>query len=212
MNTYESKLIAIPLLIGILSSTLIIFQLLLINILSLTQWYHFAYMVIAVALLGFGTSGTIISIFKEKLLAKIDLLLPVLILLTHIFITISIKLSQSDLFYFDSYNLFTDLTYLIKLPAFYILFFIPFFLGSLLIGLLFVKYVENIGLLYFANMAGSGLGAVLALILMWVIPPGDQVPLISSFSLILCLIGLSVYSPKGYFSPTQFIDDFISCD
>ena len=40
------------------------------------QWYHFAYMVISVALLGFGAAGSFLALFKEKLLPHIQILLP----------------------------------------------------------------------------------------------------------------------------------------
>jgi spermidine synthase len=47
------------------------------------------------------------------------------------------------------------------------IFFPPFFLGALAIGLAFVKYVNRIGTLYSANMIGSGIGGLLAVFLMW---------------------------------------------
>ena len=59
---------------------------------------------------------------------------------------------------FDSYLLFADYAHLGKLLLTYLLFFIPFFLGALAIGLVFVKNVDVIGKIYFANLLGSGAG------------------------------------------------------
>ncbi|HLG31784.1 MAG TPA: hypothetical protein VI362_02000, partial [Ignavibacteriaceae bacterium] len=62
--------------VSLLSIAIIAFQLSLIQILSIVQWYHFAYMVISVALLGFGAAGTILSLAKKFLLEKSEVLLP----------------------------------------------------------------------------------------------------------------------------------------
>ena len=157
--------------IFLLSVSLIAYQLLLIQILSIVQWYHFAYMVISVALLGFGAAGTFLSLFKEKLLAKSEIALPILITVSSLLMVISVSLSQTDFFYFDSYKLFADLNHLWKLAATYLIFLLPFFFGALAIGLVFIKNVERIGVFYFANMTGSGIGGVLAVFLMWLFFP-----------------------------------------
>jgi hypothetical protein len=51
--------------IALLSIAIMSYQLSLIQILSIVQWYHFAYMVISIALLGFGAAGTFIAIFRK---------------------------------------------------------------------------------------------------------------------------------------------------
>ncbi|MDZ7626428.1 MAG: hypothetical protein U5J96_18530 [Ignavibacteriaceae bacterium] len=67
--------------------------------------------------------------------------------------------------------MFADYSHLWKLLITYLLFFIPFFLGALAIGIIFIKYIDKIGVLYFANMFGSGLGGVAAVFLMWIFFP-----------------------------------------
>jgi spermidine synthase len=161
--------------VSFISVSLIAYQLLLIQILSIVQWYHFAYMIISVALLGFGAAGTILSIFKEKLLEKSEIVLPFLITISALLMAISVSLSQMDVFYFDSYRLFADLNHLWKLAATYLIFMLPFFFGALAIGLIFTKYVESIGVFYFANMVGSGFGGIVTVILMWIFFP-DKLP------------------------------------
>jgi hypothetical protein len=39
------------------------FELTLIRIVSISLWYHFAFMVISIAMLGIGASGTVLSVF-----------------------------------------------------------------------------------------------------------------------------------------------------
>jgi DNA-binding transcriptional regulator of glucitol operon len=54
--------------IGLVSAAIVAFQLCLMQILSIVQWHHFASMIIAIALLGFGASGTCIALFRERLI------------------------------------------------------------------------------------------------------------------------------------------------
>ncbi|HDZ58981.1 MAG TPA: spermidine synthase-like protein, partial [Ignavibacteriales bacterium] len=151
----------------LISIAIIAYQIALIQILSIVQWYHFAYMIISVALLGFGAAGTFIAIFRKFLLKNIDSLLPVLMILSGLLMAVVVGISQSSLIRFDSYRLFSDYTNAWRLLTTYLLFFLPFFFGALAIGLIFVKHINKIGLLYFANMLGSGIGSLAAIILMW---------------------------------------------
>ena len=150
-------------------------------------------MIISVALLGFGAAGTFISLFRSTLLKNIDLLLPVFMLLSGLLMALSVSVSQSELFRFDSYKLFFDISNIWQLVLSYLLFFLPFFFGALSIGLIFVKYVKNIGTLYFANMLGSGIGGFAAVMLMWFLMP-EKLPVFISF--LACFAGLLIVPQK----------------
>ncbi|NNJ52563.1 MAG: hypothetical protein HKP17_05290 [Ignavibacteriaceae bacterium] len=157
--------------VALLSVSLIAYQIVLIQILSIVQWYHFAYMIISVAMLGFGAAGTALSLFKKKLLENSEIVLPVLIVVSSLLMAVSVSLSQTEVFYFDSYKLFADLNHLWKLAATYLFFLLPFFVGALAIGLVFVKNVESVGVFYFANMVGSGIGGIAVVFMMWFFLP-----------------------------------------
>ena len=51
----------------LVSAAAIGYELLLMRVLSIVQWHHFAYMIISVALLGYGASGTFIALFRKTL-------------------------------------------------------------------------------------------------------------------------------------------------
>jgi hypothetical protein len=91
--------------------------------------------------------------------------------LSGLAMALSVNITQAEVLRFDSYLLFADYSHIWKLIATYILFLIPFFLGALAIGIIFIKYVDKIGVLYFANMLGSGLGGLAAVFLMWIFFP-----------------------------------------
>ncbi len=137
------------------------------QILSIVQWYHFAYMVISVALLGFGAAGTVLSLFRNQMLKHIEILLPFLMTTSGISMALVTDVSQLPFIRFDSYLLFAEYSHIGRLLMTYLFFFIPFFLGALAIGLIFINYSESIGRIYFSNLLGSGAGALLALALLW---------------------------------------------
>ena len=81
--------------VGVLSVAIIAFELVLIQILSTVQWYHFAYMVISVALLGFGASGTLIALARSWLLHRFEVLAPLLMIASGAAMAAVVALSQT---------------------------------------------------------------------------------------------------------------------
>jgi hypothetical protein len=184
MNAFK-----LPLSIALLSSAIIAFQLALIQILSVVQWYHFAYMVISMALLGFGAAASLLAVFREKMVNNAEFLLPFLMTCTGIAMAVVTSISQTATFRFDSYLLFAEYSHIGRLLLTYLLFLIPFFLGALAIGLVFVRYVDTIGKVYFSNLLGSGAGGIIALFLIRMFFPKELPALIAILPL---LAGLTV--------------------
>lgn len=198
MKEKKTTLTRVTVSISLLSVAIIAYQLSLIQILSVVQWYHFAYMVISVALLGFGAAGTFLSISKNFLLKKSELLLPALMILSGLAMAVSVNIAQSEPLRFDSYLLFVDYSHLWILLVTYLLFFIPFFFSALAIGIVFVKHIENIGKLYFANMFGSGIGGVVAVFLMWIFFPQKLPAVIAAVAFIAGVIIISKEQRPGF--------------
>ena len=174
-----------------LSVAIIAFELVLMQILSVVQWYHFAYMVISIALLGFGAAGTFLAIFRKWLLDKSEVILPVLMISCGTTMAMVMGIARISCVRFDSYLLFADFSQIWRLVFTYTVFFIPFFLGALAIGLAFVKFVKEIGKLYFANLVGSGAGGVVALGLIWLFLPQKIPAIISVLPLVSGIILMS---------------------
>ena len=51
--------------ISLVSAGVLAYEVLLARLFSITQWYHFAYMVISIALLGYGASGTFLALVRD---------------------------------------------------------------------------------------------------------------------------------------------------
>ena len=106
---------------------------------------------------------------------------------------VAVELSRSGFARFDSYLLFTDKLQWLKLLINYILYFLPFFLGALALGIVFTKYVQEIGRIYFYNLAGSGIGALVAAALAWYFFPAA---LPSVTGLMAMIAGLFILQKK----------------
>ncbi|MDY6993643.1 MAG: SAM-dependent methyltransferase, partial [Pseudomonadota bacterium] len=53
--------------IALLSAAALGYQVLLLRLFSIIQWHHFAYMIISLALLGYGASGTFLALLPPKM-------------------------------------------------------------------------------------------------------------------------------------------------
>ncbi len=181
--------------LGLLSASIIAFQLALMQLLSAVQWSHFAFMVISIALLGFGASGTLLSLTRKWFVRHAEFALPVLMILTGISMSGIILFSSTLFGKFDTYLVFADFSNAKYLFLSYFSFFIPFFFGALAIGLIYFQYVDQIGKMYFADLFGSGLGGILMLGLLWLFYPA-QLPAVVS---VLPIIAGIIIIPKSWF-------------
>jgi len=177
--------------LGLLSVAIIAYQLALMQMLSVTQWHHFAYMIISIAMLGFGASGTIIAIARKWLVKRSDWIIPLLMLLSGLSMIIMFPISRLDFVQFDVYVLFTEIRQFPRLAANYIIFFLPFFFGALAIGLIFIIHAKKIGTYYFSNLIGSGVGGLLVLLIFAFVYPEQSFSIIAIFPIISGVIIIS---------------------
>jgi len=173
--------------LALLSASVIIFQLSLMQVLAIVQWHHFAYMVISVAMLGFGAAGTMIALFRNFLVRNRETLLPLFAVAAGLSVELAVRLNNLQMLAFDLNLLFIDRSQFWLLAVNLLLYFLPCFLAALVIGVFFTTWVSDIGKLYFANLAGSGLGGILSLILLNVMFPSDA---LSSSAILAALSGL----------------------
>lgn len=179
------------------SAGIIAYQLVLIRILSIIQWHHFAFMVISIALLGFGSSGTILSLFRDKILPKFGLLFPLFLLVCALSMVISPIILQQITF--DPYLLIWDISQLGPLLAFCFLMFTPFLFGAIAIGLALIHYSEVVNKIYFANLVGSALGGILALGLLFMAHPFDLITVIAFITLISVVFTIPLANNRAPF-------------
>ena len=155
---------------GLVSCGVIAFEIGLIRVLQYASWYHFAFLVITIALLGFGMSGAILSLWRRYLLRHRHAALPVLSLLTALSIPLMLQAAQL---------LPVTGRFLPGLVAgqlawwagYWALLTVPFALGATTIGLALMSAGERLPAVYASNLIGSASGAVGVTIAMYFVEP-----------------------------------------
>jgi len=132
------------------------------RVFSVTQFYHFAFMIVSMALLGFGASGTVLSIFP--VIGKYDPLKIQGVLSLTCGIAILGAYSLTNWLPFDSFSVAWDKRQLGVLILHYCMLSLPFFISGLAVANLFAQFPHTVGKTYAANLTGSAVGCVIALV------------------------------------------------
>ena len=56
----------------LVSASAIAYEILLMRVLTIVHWHHFAWMIISLALLGYGASGTAIAMGGQRLASRFE--------------------------------------------------------------------------------------------------------------------------------------------
>ncbi len=150
--------------IFILSAAALGYEVLLIRLFSIIQWHHFAFMVISIALLGYGASGSLITVFRRYLLDHYDSVFIANIVLFGLS-SISCFLVVQQL-PFNALEILWDSTQWQRLLLSYLLLTLPFFFVANAIALTMMRFHERIALVYGIDLIGAGIGAVAVMVLL----------------------------------------------
>ncbi len=159
----------LPFLIAAVSVAILAYEVALMRALSVAQGHHFAYMVVSTALLGFGASGTLLSLCGRWLRRRFEASMTVLAAAFAIAIPASFALAQQVPF--DIFQLAWDRMQYLHLLNSFLICFVPFLLGATCIGLALMHETERVHSLYFWNLLGSGIGSAGIVAVMFVLPP-----------------------------------------
>ncbi len=152
----------------LIGATGIAFEIALVRVFSIAQWHHFAYMIISMALLGFAVSGTALGLLGERVRGREITLLRVGAFLLPVALIACYEASQA--IPFETLQLTTRRAQWALLLLLYLTLSIPFFLVSSCVALALLLRPAHVGRVYFANMIGSGLGALAVVVGLFVLP------------------------------------------
>jgi hypothetical protein len=147
----------------LLSTAALTFEINLTRLFSVAQFYHFAFMIVSIALLGYGASGTALAIFPALQRGESAQSLGWLSLGTGLSILFAYLLT--NWIPFDSYTLVIDRRQVFILAFHYIVLALPFFFSGMALGILLSKYPNQAGTAYAVNLFGSAFGCLLALLM-----------------------------------------------
>lgn len=172
--------------IALLSASSLAYEILLMRLFSVIQWHHFAYMMISLALLGYGASGAFLAIFSRRLSANYEKVFIVNILLFAISTLVLFLLAQQ--IPFNAQEVLWDARQPWYLLALYLVLAVPFFFAATSIGLALMHCRADISRLYAADMLGAGVGSVGIVLLLFATFPENSLRIISALGITTAII------------------------
>ena len=181
-----------------ISAATLLLELSLTRILSIAFYYHFGFLVISTALLGFGISGTAISMLKGKI-DKLDQ--------DRLLFWLSIGFSVSTItsylicqnIGFNPFQIFNSTKQLLLFPVYNVILAIPFFFTGFIIALLFTYRSDKISKLYAWDLLGAGLGCGLTTLILPLVGGVGAIFIVASFGLLTAYFFLSkIKTPLKY--------------
>jgi spermidine synthase len=190
VNTEKGGHVFLPVLL--ISTAAIAYEILLIRLLSIVQWHHFAWMIISLALLGYGASGTAIALCRNWLRAHFRLAFAGAAWLFSLSMVVCLVVGQRVPF--NALEVIWDPVQLLYLAQLYLVFMPPFFFAASCIGLVFTCRSESADRIYFFDLLGAGLGAALAITALFLLPPQRSIVVFATLPLAASLLVLKPFS------------------
>jgi hypothetical protein len=196
MNRDGSARLHQYLLIGLISCSVLMYEVLLIRVCALRLAFHFGFLVISNCLLAVGASGTLITLrqdswrkrprFWTSLFAALYVLS---VLLTYLFlVTYPVDSPDTGLVDLRRVESLTRFVFFNLMAA------VPFFFGGAVVGMLLSFNAERVNRLYFVDLVGAAAGCLLSpWVLSWFGAGGCLVALA-----VLALLGLAAAIPTPH--------------
>lgn len=158
----------------------------LLRIFAISEWHHFAFLSISIALLGFGASGTYLTMAKKLLpRAFIDFLFSISAVISYLIIGV---------IPFDSYCIAWKKIQILYLALHCFFLCLPFFFSGFCVGSAIFLFSEKTNRIYFFNLIGSAGGCIFSIILLSFLTPFQVI-------LVICMIGIlagAITIPRNY--------------
>jgi hypothetical protein len=141
----------------LLSMSLLLCELILTRIFSVTLWYHFAFMAVSVALLGVAAGGVHVvrSAPPDAAVVPVKLAQLARRFALGVLVALLVLLGVSFV-YRVSFAALVSLLFIYAGAA------LPFFFGGALLAMLFRAHPRHVGAVYAADLGGAGAWALLA--------------------------------------------------
>jgi spermidine synthase len=181
--------------VSLLSAAAIAYEILLTRLFAIALWHHFAYMIISLALLGYGASGTFLVFVKRRLLAQFGVSFAAL--------AVSFGIAAIGCYAlawrlpFNPLEVIWDWRQQFYLAAMYLTLALPFFAAASAIGLSLVARSARIGAIYRADLTGAGSGALAIVFAMFALPPEDCLRIVAALAFGAAAFALSSDGWRG---------------
>lgn len=144
--------------LALLSAAALGYEILLTRLFAIIQWHHFAYMIISLALLGYGASGSVVFLAQRRLLKHFKLIYPLCLAAFGISALGCYLLAQLIPFHPD--ELLWAPWQMARLLLIYLLLALPFFFAATAIALTLTRHRDAVSQLYAMDLLGAGVGSL----------------------------------------------------
>jgi spermidine synthase len=152
------------------------YEIVLMRLLSIGLWYHFASMVISMALLGFGASGSLLFLTYDRIKRNLNGWLVLLSAVASISFPFAFSLSQR--MGVDPLQLIYQPAQWVYMLVTYVLMAIPFLFTGGIIGIILTHRAEDAHQMYAIDLLGAGCGALLIIPALYTGPPWRLLPIL----------------------------------
>ncbi len=182
--------------VALLSGAALGYEVLLTRLLAIVHWHHFAYMIISVALLGFGAAGTFVALWQRPLLARYRGVFTMAALGFGIGAPLAFGAAQRVPF--NTLEIGWNDAQLAWLLALYLILALPFLCAATALALAFRVYAARAGALYRSDLLGAGGGALGIVLLLGVVPSHWALVVVGGLGIVAAgLVGLSSVRRAG---------------
>ena len=159
--------------ISFLAMATLLMEIALVRLFSVTMWYHFSFMVISIALFGFGASGAFLTVFRhffEKDFRRTAALFSLFFSVSSIIAMLTVSVLS-----IDPFQIIDHPETILRLAVSYIVLAFPFFASGLCVGLILSKMTAHGGKIYFFNLLGSGIGCLAVILAIPLFAPAGTI-------------------------------------
>jgi SAM-dependent methyltransferase len=174
--------------VALLSAAAMGYEVLLTRLFSIIQWHHFAYMMISVALLGYGAAGTFVALVQRPLLARFDAVFAGGAVLFGISAVAGFSLAQRV--GFNPLEILWDPGQPLRLLVIYGLLFVPFFCAATCVCLTFTRFAGEPHRIYSFDILGAGTGSLGILAALFLLTPTDALKLLGALGFAAAALAL----------------------
>jgi hypothetical protein len=167
--------------IALLSAAALGYEILLMRLFSIILWHHFAYMMISVAMLGYGAAGTFVALAQRSLLRRYEIVFSAAAALFGITAVAGFLLAQRVAF--DPLEMLWDPRQPLRLLVIYALLFVPFFCAATSICLSFARFADQPHRIYSFDILGAGAGSLGILAALFATTPSGALQWIGALGL-----------------------------
>ena len=181
--------LALGLALALVSAAALAYEILLTRLFSIIQWHHFAYMMISVALLGYGAAGTAVTLLRDRLERRFFGTFAAAATAFGITATVCFLCAQAVPF--NALEFLWDRKQPLWLAAIYLMLFVPFFFAAVCVCICFTRYPDRAHRIYSFDILGAAAGSLGVILALYALPPMTVLGCVSAVALLAAAIALA---------------------